>query len=63
MSIFCLKVKQSEVSVSKTSENLEEMPEAVDVMQLYKKILNYLQPKESITHALKRLGKIELILL
>lgn len=51
-----IKVKQSEVTDSKTSEDLEEMPEAVDIMQLYKKILNYLKPKESITHALKRLG-------
>lgn len=50
-----VKVKQQEDEAAvKDQEN--DMPEVVDTLDLYKKILTYLMPKETITQALKRLG-------
>ncbi|KAK9507392.1 hypothetical protein O3M35_007257 [Rhynocoris fuscipes] len=52
-----IKVRQTEKPLpGDPSGNEEELPEAVDVNALYKDILEYLQPKESIAKALKRLG-------
>uniref|UniRef100_A0A0A9XWT7 LIN1-like protein n=1 Tax=Lygus hesperus TaxID=30085 RepID=A0A0A9XWT7_LYGHE len=50
-----VKVKESEKG-DKALEDDDDMPEVVDIMKLYREILPYLQPKESITQALKRLG-------
>lgn len=55
--LFTFKVKQIEkVSQEESLVNEEDMPEAVDIIALYKEILVYLLPKENIAKALKRLG-------
>nr|BAN21141.1 aspartyl beta-hydroxylase, putative [Riptortus pedestris] len=52
-----IKVKQQEEDkTAGGKDNYDDMPEAVDTLELYRKILTYLKPKETITQALKRLG-------
>ncbi|XP_014247559.1 CD2 antigen cytoplasmic tail-binding protein 2 homolog [Cimex lectularius] len=53
-----IKVKQGETdkNVNKSLGSDDEMLDTVDTNLLYKEILGFLQPKESIAKALKRLG-------
>jgi len=50
-----VKVKETEKPLPNAGDDVD-MPEVFDVNGMYKQILNYLQPRESIAKALKRLG-------